>query len=262
MKKLKAIILSLAITVCAMTCSAQTSLAVRADSAYNSEDYTLAARLYQQAIDNDGISSELYYNLGNAFFRQGKLGKAIINYERALKIDPSNSDAETNLNFVKTRITDAPEDDSSFLSNLHSSIVSTFSPDAWAWLTFLVFLVLCGTIALYIFSGNIMLRKTGFFGGFVVLIIFVYLLVVSSQTARAPFTHDTAVVIVPTTNLSSTPRTPKNKTEKTVSIHEGTKVEIVDSVLTPDDPVAGKWYDVKINNSTRAWVNAADVEKI
>ena len=67
---------------------------------------------------------------------------------------------------------------------------------------------------------------------------------------------------MPTTNLSSTPRTPKNKTEKTVSIHKGTKVEIVDSVLTPDDPVAGKWYDVKINNSTRAWVNAADVEKI
>ncbi len=260
--KLKAIILFIAITAGIMTGDAQSSTAVKADSAYNNEDYILAAQLYQQAIDSEGLSSELYYNLGNSYFRQGKLGKAIINYERALKIDPSNSDAETNLNFVKTRITDAPEDDSSFLSNLHSSIVSTFSPDAWAWLTFVVFLVLCGTIALYIFSGNIMLRKTGFFGGFVVLIVFIYLMVISSQTSRAPFTHDTAVVIVPTTNLSSTPRTPKNKTEKTVSVHEGTKVEIVDSVLTPDDPVAGKWYNVKINNSTRAWVNAADVEKI
>lgn len=260
--KLKTIILSLVISISAVTGSAQASDAVRADSAYNSEDYALAATLYQQAIDQEGVSSELYYNLGNTYFRQGKLGKAIINYERALKLDPSNSDAETNLRFVKTRITDAPEDDSSFLSNLHSSIVSAFSPDGWAWLTFLVFLILCSTAALYIFSGNVMLRKTGFFGGIVVLVVFVYFLVISAQTARDPLTHDTAVVTVPTTNLSSTPRTPKNKTEKTVPIHEGTKVTIVDSVLTPDDPVAGKWYDVKINNSTRAWVNADDVEKI
>lgn len=238
------------------------SIAQRADSAYNKEDYVEAIKLYSDAISQDGVSSTIYYNLGNAYYRDHQLGKAIIYYERALALDPSNADARTNLNFVRTKIEDAPEDDSSFLTNLHHSISSAMSPDGWAWCTLAVFIILLATIALYIFSSNVAMRKIGFFGGIVVLFFFIYFLVISYQTANAPLQHNNAVVIVPTTNLSSAPRSSKDKTEKVVPIHEGTKVEILDSLSTPDDPHVGKWYDVKINNSSHAWLNAADVEKI
>lgn len=238
------------------------NIAQHADSAYNKEDYVEAIRLYNDAIIQDGVSSTIYYNLGNAYYRDHQLGKAIISYERALALDPSNADARTNLNFVRTKIEDAPEDDSSFLTNLHHSISSTMSPDAWAWCTLAVFIILLATIAMYIFSSNVAMRKIGFFGGIVVLFFFIYFLVISYQTANAPLQHNNAVVIVPTTNLSSAPRSSKDKTEKVVPIHEGTKVEILDSLSTPDDPHVGKWYDVKINNSSHAWLNAADVEKI
>ena len=75
-------------------------------------------------------------------------------------------------------------------------------------------------------------------------------------------THDDAVVIVPSTQLTSVPRAAKTSSDKVVTIHEGTKVEIIDSVATPDDPVSPMWYNVKINNNTKAWLRSADVERI
>lgn len=251
------------LSVCMVLISsvAYAGLANKADSAYNKENYGEAVNLYLQSIDEDGVSSEIYYNLGNAYYRDNRLGKAIICYERSLALDPSNSDARTNLDFVKTRILDAPEDDSSFLGNLHKSVKSIMSPDAWAWLSFILFILFLMTIALYLFSSNVSLRKVGFFGGGLMLLIFIYTFVIAYQTSHAFYKHNEAVVIVPTTNLMSAPRA-TGKNEKVVPIHEGTKVEILDSVSTPDDINVGKWYHVKINNSSRAWLNADDVEKI
>lgn len=254
-------IISFCLSLLALTMSAA-PLAQQADSAYNREAYSDAVTLYNEAIATDGASSTLYYNLGNAYYRANSLGKAILSYERALALDPSNEEAAINLNFVRTRIEDAPEDDSSFLSNLHKGIVSNMSPDAWALTALILFIILLGTIALYIFSSNVILRKVGFFGGIVMIFVFAYTIAIAYQTAAAYKSHDAAIVIVPTTNLSSAPRSTRGDKEKVVPIHEGTKVMIIDSLSTPDDPNVGKWYDVKINNSSRAWLNAADVERI
>ena len=124
-------IIALCLTLFGLSASAD-SLALRADSAYNREAYADAIRLYNEAIADEGVSSNLYYNLGNAYYRDNRLGKAILSYERALALDPSNKEAATNLRFVRTQIEDMPEDDSSFLSNVHGNIVSGMSPDAWA----------------------------------------------------------------------------------------------------------------------------------
>lgn len=237
-------------------------LAVQADSAYNREAYTDAIRLYNESIIEDGVSSTVFYNLGNAYYRDNQLGKAVISYERALALDPSNSDARINLDFVRTRIEDAPEDDSSFLYNLHKDICSLMSPDAWAWMALTLFVIMLATGALYIFSSQIGRRKIGFFGGIVVFFIFIYVVIIAWQTAGEYGRQDRAVVIVPTTNLTTAPRSSRGEKEKVVPIHEGTVVTILDSLSTPDDPNVGKWYDVKINNSSRAWLNAADVEHI
>lgn len=238
------------------------SPAVEADSAYNRENYSEAINLYSEALTVDGPSTTLYYNLGNAYYRDNKLGKAVLSYERALALDPSNKDARTNLEFLRSRMEDAPEDDSSFLSNVHKNILALLSPDAWAIVAVALFVILLATIALYIFSSNITFRKLGFFGSFLFAIVFIYSLVIACQSTSAHTRHNHAVVIVPTTNLSSAPRSTRSEKEKVVPIHEGTKVEIIDSLSTPDDANVGKWYDVKINNSSRAWLNAADVERI
>jgi tetratricopeptide (TPR) repeat protein len=234
----------------------------RGDSAYSKSAYTEALGYYTEALNKEGSSSNLYYNIGNTYFRLNDLGHAVINYERALMVDPSNEDASTNLEFVKTKIQDKPEDDSTFLSNVHQNIIAMHSPDAWAWIAFTLFVIVIGAIAVYLFTTNINVRKAGFFGGIVVLVVFLYVLSVAKSAADAVDDHEQAVVIVPSTNLRSEPQTAQSKTDKVVPIHEGTKLIIVDSLATPDDPATMMWYDVKINNSTRAWVSSADVERL
>lgn len=238
------------------------TLGQQADSAYNAEMYTKAIDLYNKSIAEEGKSGDLYYNLGNAYFRADKLGKAVVSYERALRIDPTNEDARTNLEFVRGRIQDRPEDDTAFLASIHHSIVSSMTANAWAWTAFIVFVLVMTAVGIYIFSTNVTLRKVSFFGGLVLVFVFLYILIVASDSESLATSHDSAVVVVPSTQLTSAPRASKPGSDKVVTIHEGTVVEIVDSVATPDDPVSPMWYNVKINNNTKAWLRASDVERI
>ena len=114
-------------------------LVQRGDSAYTADNFALAEQLYTAAMKESGTSSTLFYNLGNAYYRQGNLGKAIVNYERALKLDPTNDDARANLEFVKTKITDRQIDSGSIMEKLRDGIVEYFHADTWAWITVVLF---------------------------------------------------------------------------------------------------------------------------
>lgn len=232
-----------------------------ADSAYNKEAYTEAIRLYTKALSENGRNADIYYNLGNAYYRQGNVAQAVIAYERALKINPSMADAKANLEFVNSRLEDKPEDNNSVLTRAHESVIGSMTANAWAWTAFVVFVMLCGAVAVYIFSSNVTVRKAGFFGGMVLLVLAVYFVVVARDASKRLNDNSEAVVTVPSTLLNSVPRQPK-QTEKVVPLHEGTKVEIIDSVATPDDPVSPRWYNVRINGSSAAWLRATDVERI
>lgn len=241
--------------------AAEKPAAAMADSAYNSRDYEGAVRLYHQAINDGGPTATIYYNLGNAYYRIGKLGRSVIYYERALSLDPSLKDARTNLDFVNTKILDKPEDDSSFLGNLHESIVAQMSPDAWAWWAFGIFVAMTGCLALYIFTGSVTLRKIGFFGSIVLFFIWIYTLICAWTASHRYDSHDIAIIVVPTADLTTSPGTAA-KGDKVVPVHEGTRLEVIDSLSITSNGASSLWYDVKVNNSTRAWVKASDIEKI
>lgn len=263
MFKLTKIIFLVAVaTLTAYTANARLSAGEAGDSAYNKKNYTEALRYYTDALDNEGSSSNLYYNLGNTYYRMNDIGHAVLSYERALANDPSNDDARTNLDFVKSKIVNAPEDDSTFLHNLHEKAISLFSPDTWAWLAFAIFVIVIGAVAIYLFTSNVNLRKAGFFGAFILLAVFIYALIVTLDSASSASDHNWAVVTAPSTNLRSTPASSNSKTDKVVPVPEGTKVEIIDSLATPDDPMTRIWYEVKVNNTTRAWACGADIERI
>ncbi len=260
--KLKLIISFLTALLCTVLPAQALTTVQQADSAYNKKDFQAALYYYQNAMQKDGVSSDLYYNIGNTYYRLGDLGHAVLSYKRALALDPSNEDAISNLEFVKTKIADKPEDDSTFLWNMHHRAIAMMSPDAWAWTAFSIFVVVLSLFALYLFAPGVRLRKVGFFGAFVMLFVFAYTLVAAWSAARGLDGGNSAVVTVPTTNLRSTPATSNSKTDKVVPIHEGTEVRILDSLATPDDPATPLWYDVKINNTSRAWLPAGDVEKV
>lgn len=262
LKHIKIILSAAVVILTAYTANARLSSGESGDSAYNRKDYTEALRHYTDALDKEGSSSNLYYNLGNTYYRMNDIGHAVLYYERALAEDPSNDDARTNLDFVKSKIVNAPEDDSTFLHNLHQKAISLFSPDTWAWIAFTIFVMVMGAVAIYLFTSNVNLRKAGFFGAFILLAVFIYALIVALESAASATDHNWAVVTAPSTNLRSTPASSNSKTDKVVPVPEGTKVEIIDSLATPDDPMTRIWYEVKVNNTTRAWASGADIERI
>lgn len=258
---MKHLLIILALLFASTCTAAAASLSAEADSAYNKEDYARAVQLYTQILNQQGRSADVYYNLGNAWYRRGNVAQAILAYERALRVDPSHADARANLTFVNASLEDKPEDNNSVLVRIHNSVVTSATANTWAWIAAVLFLLLCGAIALYIFTSTISLRKIGFFGGIILLISFCYLLVVALNAASRIDDHSEAIVIAQSTLLNSMPRQPK-QTEKVVVLHQGTKVEIIDSVATPDDPVSPRWYNVRVNSSAEAWLRATDVERI
>lgn len=233
-----------------------------ADSAYNAHNFRQALSLYNLALDQQGSSSELYYNIGNTHYRLGNIGQAVVAYERALRLDPSNDDARANLDFVNSTIKGMPEDGSTFLSNIHSGIISLAGPDGWAITALVLFIVVLGCIVLYLFTTNVTLRKIGFFGGFVILCLFIYAAVIAWQTANAINDHDTAVVISSNAKLRTNPGAAKTPDSKTINIPEGTCVQIIDSMATPSDPVSPMYYNIRLNGTTEAWIGSSYLERI
>lgn len=267
---LRYIVLAFTVALCTNTDAAQNmvkaetaaTLSAKADSAYNSKNYTEAADLYKTIIKEYGVSSDIYYNLGNTYFRMGKIAQSVLAYERALKIDPSNKDARINLDFVNTTLEDKPEDNSSILGKIHSEVIALMSPNAWAWTAFALFALIIGLIAIYLFLSNVTIRKVGFFGAMVLFIVLVYTTIVAYQSAAAIDNNDIAIVTTPSANLTPAPSAKTDKTDKIVPVHEGTRLVIIDSVNAASNDGAQLWYHVKVNNSTAAWIDASNVERI
>ncbi len=242
--------------------SAGATLTQQADSAYMHDDFAEATRLYLQIAETEGTSSDLYYNIGNCYYRQKQPGKAILYYERALRLDPSNEEARANLEFVNSKITDEPGDRGMFISNTVNGFAQKVPANTWAVIAIASFVLFLGAIALYVFMSNVRLRKTGFFGAIILLVICVLANIFASVATRYSTAGNIAVVTEPSTLLSTSPRAPKDRSEEAVLLHEGTTVEILDSVSVKTDSAAVKWYDVKVDNSTRAWIRGTDIERI
>lgn len=255
-------IVSLLIIALAVLASQAASLAEQGDSAYTADDFQRAAELYTKAAETEGTSSALFYNLGNTYYRMGQLGRAILNYERALKLDPTNEDARANLAFVNSRIIDRPGDRGSVMSKIVDDTVSSAHSNTWSWLAIGCFTLLLIAIAVYIFSDNVALRKVSFFGGLALLALTIAEIVLAVIAADKATSTERAVVIAPSTQLSTSPRPPKDKTEQAILLHEGTVVEIIDSVATPADTANSVWLDVRVDNVNRAWISKSDTERI
>ena len=234
------------------------ALAARADSAYSADNFTLAEQLYKAAMAAEGTSAPLFYNLGNAYYRQGNLGMALVNYERALKIDPTMNDARVNLEFVKTKITDRQIDSGSIMTTLSDNITGFFKADTWAWIAVVLFAIFLAGACTYLFSSVVMVKKVSFFGGIIVFFLCAGAVIVSFAAANRVDNNDFAIILSPAAQLSTSPREARTQAEEAFLLHEGTKVEIVDSVSGTAD---GAWYEVKVGHE-RAWIKASDVERI
>lgn len=239
-----------------------TEITDSADAAYDRGEYDRAVELYTSALTDEGSSSDLYYNLGNAYYRTGNPAQAILAYERALRINPANGEAKANLQFVNERIVDKQGENGSFLYNTYVAVSALMSSNAWAITAILLMILTVAGGFVYAMTSTVIWRKVGFFGAIITGVCCVAA-VVMAFAARARAIDDTyAVITAPATTLSTAPHTPRNSSEEAMVLHEGTKVRILRSIGLEADSTTLVWHEVQVDNKHRAWINDADIEKI
>ena len=126
-------------------------------------DFASAVDLYEEILKSGFASDRLYYNLGNAYFKSGDYTRAILNYERALLLNPGGADIKYNLKIARKSIVDRmdimPE---FFLNRWYKNIVSLFSADIWGIAAIVFFMIFLFSFVVYVYSGTIGWKKTGF----------------------------------------------------------------------------------------------------
>lgn len=228
------------------------SLTDNANDAYQKGDYARAIELYEQSAARDGISAALYYNLGNAYYKNRQYPQAILNYERALLLEPRNEDARFNLDMARAHITDKIEPVGTFfLVQWITAVRDLFSSNGWATIAVLTFfLFLCGVV-LYFFTSKVGLRKIGFFGGLLALLISLTSNHFATEQKELLTHRNHAIIFAPTITIKSSPAA--SGTDLFV-LHEGTKVTLLDKV--------GDWCEILLEDGNRGWIPANKLEII
>jgi tetratricopeptide (TPR) repeat protein len=224
----------------------------RADKAYTKGDYKKAAADYESLL-KIGESASIYYNLGNSYYKLEQLGKAILNYEKALLMQPSNEDIQFNLTLARSKTVDKLKPlQRDFFTSLWQSIRDAMSSNTWAHLSIVCFLIVIASTASYVFGRKMLIRKLSFYMALCFLFFTLMANIMAKQQKEKRMQHDSAIVLVSNLTVRSTPD--ESGTELFV-IHEGHKVKIKDASMTT-------WVEITIEDGNTGWVPVSAVERI
>ena len=221
----------------------------KANATYNSGNYDSAIVIYDKILDAGLESVPVFYNMGNAYYKLHDYPMAIYCYEKALKLDPSEEDVQTNLAIANAAIVDKIEPmPQSFVGRWWHNLRSALSGDQWAWCSVGAFAVLLLMLFLFLRARKVGLRKLGFFMGLLFLIAFGLSVVFAWQLKQIADTQDQAIVMTPTVTVKSSPST--NSVDLFV-LHEGAKVEVMDT--------QGEWAQIRIANGSVGWLEVSEM---
>ena len=220
--------------------------------AYIEGNYDKAIEEYTAILDGGEYSMKLYYNLANAYFKAGANGKAILYYNKALRIAPSQEDIRHNLALAeaqtKDRIAVIPE---FFLNRWLRTLRNSMSCTAWSVLSLVWFGVLLAFGVLFLLASQVRWRKVGFYGALCAFVLFVATTSFAVSSRNDMLSHNEAIVMGTAISVKSSPD--RSATDLFV-LHEGTKVK----VLTEVD----EWVEVVIADGKKGWTERKNIEEI
>ena len=223
-----------------------------ADDSYKKGNYQQAIADYNELL-RKGVSADIYYNLGNAYYRTDNLAQAILAYERALRLSPGDKDIRFNLQFASSKTIDKITPiDSNVFSALYKGIVNFTSVDNWARTAVISIIFALILILVYLFAFDVTARKVGFFGSAAFVVIFLLSNLFAYQQ-KVDFENSTgAVVMVPSVGVKASP---VSKSADAFVLHEGTLVDITDSGMRG-------LKAIRLADGREGWVVASALELI
>lgn len=254
MRKLVTILLYLCASV--VSVSAQTeelsSVFEDANRLYLEQKYDAAVSRYESIIKNGYVNGEVYFNLGNAYYKLGKLQQAVLNYERSRKFIPNDDDVNFNLQFVNVQLTDKIEAiPELFIYRWAESLLTFFTLDTMLWMMYALFLLTLGSFSYFLFARTYERRRYSLMSGIICLVLLLLgtgnFLVQAYREANTEF----AVVMNDVSNIKSAP---DSKGNDLFVIHRGLKVQVLDNV--------NKWYKIRLADGKVGWIPEKEIESI
>jgi len=222
------------------------------DSAYIKGDYLTAIQIYENLLQQ-GESAEIYYNLGNSYYKSGDIAHAILNYERALLLQPENGDIHANLQIANAKtidkITPIPE---IFFITWIKSLINSLNIDTWTKLGIISFILCLIGLGIFLYGKVITWKKAGFVGGIVLFVLTLLCNIFAFQQKKNIMIRNNAIVISPSITVRSTPS--ENGTSLFI-LHEGHKIEIKDGSMQD-------WKEIRLKDGKVGWVPASSIEII
>ena len=223
-----------------------------ADSAYAAERYNEAVPIYLELLKK-GEHADLYYNLGNCYYKTDHIAQAVLNYERASLLDPGNADIRFNLELARSKTIDkiTPESEMFFIT-WYRNAVNLLSMDGWAKVGVCAFVLACALLLLFFMGNKVALKKAGFFGAALMLVIGILANVFAWTQHERLNVRMKAVVMSSSVVVKSTPNA--SGTDLFV-LHEGTCVEIIDDSMK-------EWKEIRLADGKVGWMPAKEMEVI
>ena len=222
---------------------------MQADEAYNNEEYEEAIDIYTHLP----ASADVYYNLGNAYFRLDSMARAILCYERALQLQPSDDDVRFNLQLARSKTEDkiVPEREMFFVT-WYRSLVTLVGTDTWAYIALVSLALGVVLLLVYLFAFEERTRRLTFFGAVLALVLFLLGNLFAWHQERMLHSHDAAIVMQASTMVKNIPSA--DGTDE-FTLHAGTKVNITDDTMKD-------WKQIHLSDGREGWISASAIEMI
>ena len=223
-----------------------------ANDLYKNDKLEASIKLYEQIEAQGLVSSELFYNLANAYYKLNKVGPSIYYYEKALKLNPLNEDAANNLIFAKRLALDNIEElPKTVFEKINESILQKLSYNQWA-IVVVVFSFLGSLLFLcFYFAISPSKKRLYFISSTLSFILLLVAFTITYQQYSFFQNNKEAIVFVEKTEVRNAPTL---NSEEVFTLHEGTKVVVLDII---DD-----WKKIKIADGKLGWIVASEIKEL
>lgn len=227
-------------------------LIIEGNNYYIDGDFESAIGKYEAVLDSGYQSAELYYNLGNAYFKSHKLTMALVEYERALLLDPKDEEIRHNIALARQYVVDEidvlPE---LLIKKWYRTFITIITIDQWAYISIVFFILALLLFLTYLFAHAINLRRFAFWTAVLFILFSVSTYVFAYHLKKNVYDHNYAIILSPSVTIKGSP---DNSGTDLFQLHEGTKVEIIDRL--------GEWREIRLSDGNVGWLKTEDLIKI
>ena len=249
MKKILFLLLMIANSVTAQNVD---RLFTTANELYKNGAFEKSIEKYKEIEALDTVSSELFLNLGNAYYKLNKVGPTIFYYEKALKLNPLNADVRNNLVFAKRLALDNIEEvPKTIFQRFNKNYLQKLSYNEWAIVT-VVFSFIASILFLFFYFAQTPVRKRTYFStSSISFIIFIFTIFITYNQYHQSKKNKEAIVFAEKTEVRNAPTL---NSEEIFTLHEGTKVIVLDAV--------DNWKKIKLADGKSGWIIAEEIKEL